>query len=105
MKKLLLILLLVWSLSNLCFAQTETLFRIEQNGKVGYIDNTGKIIIKPQFDNGWEFSEGLAPVLIDEDWGYIDETGKIVIKPQFFEPGTFNEGIASVGLLSKTENH
>ncbi len=70
-------------MSNLCFGQNKTLFRIEQNGKVGFIDNTGKIIIKPQFDDGWGFDEGLAPIRVGREWGYIDETGKIIIKPQF----------------------
>ena len=98
MKNLLLIPLLAWSLSNLCLAQNKTLFRIEQDGKVGFINNTGKIIIKPQFDDGWGFDEGLAPVRIGEDWGYIDETGKVIIKPQFFQASNFSEGIASVGV-------
>ena len=73
------------------------LFTIEVKGKTGYIDNTGKIVIKPQFDEAWGFSEGLAPVRVDDKWGYIDETGKIVIAPQFFEPSPFKEGLASVG--------
>ncbi len=35
--------------------------------KVGYIDKTGKFIIKPQFNSAFRFSEGLAPVVVDED--------------------------------------
>ena len=50
------------------------------NGKVGYIDKTGKMVINPQWDNGWEFSEGLAQVQLDGKWGFIDKTGKIVGK-------------------------
>lgn len=97
MKKYLLILFLLCLLPDLSFGQNRTLFRIEQNGKVGFIDNTGKIIIKPQFDDGWGFDEGLAPVRVGSEWGFIDETGKIIIKPQFFEASEFVDGIASVG--------
>jgi hypothetical protein len=35
---------------------------MEETG-MGYIDKTGKIIIKPQFTKAEEFSEGLAAVL------------------------------------------
>lgn len=98
MKKTTLISVFVFFLSSLCFSQNSTLFPISENGKTGYIDNTGKVLIKPQFDAGRDFSEGFAPVLFGEDWGYIDETGKIVIKPQFFQISGFSDGIASVGV-------
>jgi hypothetical protein len=78
------------------------LFSIEVKGRTGYIDSTGKIVIKPQFDEAWTFSEGLAPVRVDDKWGYIDETGKIIIAPQFFEASSFNEGLASVGAFFKS---
>ena len=45
------------------------LFPISLKGKHGYIDDSGKIVIKPRFDDAWSFSEGLAPVLIDDKWG------------------------------------
>jgi hypothetical protein len=51
-------------------------------GKWGYIDRTGKFIIRPQFDEAlnMEFSNGLARVKIDGKWGYINKTGKFVWK-------------------------
>lgn len=79
-------------------AQAFHLFPIEKNGKAGYIDQAGKVVIPPKFDEARSFSEGMAAVRIDDDWGYIDPTGKMVIKPQFFQAGSFNEGIASVGV-------
>ena len=38
------------------------LFPIKQNGKEGFIDISGNIIIKPQFDEVGFFSEGLASI-------------------------------------------
>jgi len=44
------------------------LFAIVQNGKTGFIDHTGTVVLPPQFNGsmyGIRFSEGLAPVSID----------------------------------------
>ena len=67
-----------------------------ENSKYGYIDRTGKIVIKPQFDLTFSFSEGLASVKIGDKYGYIDKTGKIVINPEFDDAEEFSEGLAKV---------
>jgi len=59
----------------------EGLFPVIVSGKIGYIDKQGKIVINPQFDDAWHFSEGLAGVKIGGKWGYIDKQGKIIINP------------------------
>ena len=64
------------------------LFIIEENGKFGFIDVTGKIVIEPVYDKVEPFSDGLACVLNEEGnvtkkWGYIDKTGKYVIEPHW----------------------
>ena len=81
----------------------EQYFPIQQNGKVGFIDKTGKIVISPQFDSVLSdeqdgcFSEGLAVAQIGDKWGYIDKTGKFVIPPKFkSQPSFFHEGVARV---------
>ena len=57
----------------------------------GFIDKTGKIVIKMQFDRVKYFREGLAAVKINSMWDYIDKQGKIVIAPQFDqEVGSFH---------------
>ena len=99
MKNPITIFLIIIAAGILSFAQNRALFPIEQNGKTGYIDSHGKIVIRPVFDEGWPFHEGLAPVRIDDAWGYIDETGKVVIEPQFFQADNFFEGLASVGVF------
>ncbi len=69
--------------------------------KYGYADANGAIIIKPQFDKALNFSEGLAAVMIKENyvekWGFIDLTGKLVIPATYkLRPGRFSEGVAAV---------
>ena len=87
------------------FAKTKespTLYPIMQNGKFGYINAKGEIVIQPQFAQSWFFSDGLAVACLD--WGkcgYIDETGKFAINPQFQFATRFSEGLAAVQLGDK----
>lgn len=53
----------------------EGLALVQQNGKYGYIDRTGTLIIPTQYDYAGAFSEGLAPVKQKGKWGYIDRNG------------------------------
>ncbi|MBU4233778.1 MAG: WG repeat-containing protein [Proteobacteria bacterium] len=70
------------------------LFIINQGGKAGYMDRTGKIVIPPRFDGVTGFREGLASVKVGEKWGVIDQQGKMVVPPQFDEVKSFFEGMA-----------
>src|SRR5882724_9906312 len=72
---------------------------IQQDGKWGYIDGTGKIAVKPQFAWAEEFSEGLAAFENEHGkHGYIDETGRVVIEPKFDNWTEFSEGLAAVSV-------
>ncbi|MBI3511908.1 MAG: WG repeat-containing protein [Bacteroidetes bacterium] len=63
----------------------------------GYIDKTGKWVIKPQFTSAGDFSEGLAPASVDYQLaGFIDRNGKFVIEPKYDYCGEFSDGIAYV---------
>src|SRR5437588_1819356 len=56
----------------LAFSHNTALFPVTVNGKIGYINSAGKVIIQPQFNNAGRFEEGMAPVLSGRTWGYID---------------------------------
>jgi len=64
--------------------------------KFGYADRDGKIIIQPQYSWADDFSEGLAPVGINDKYGYIDKTGILVIDPIFEETSPFLNSKARV---------
>lgn len=81
--------------------RSNNLFEIKVEGKTGFIDRTGKIVIEPKFDGVYEFSEGFAAAYIGKgqfDEGYIDETGAIAIEPKFNIASKFSEGLAWVGI-------
>src|SRR5687767_4275518 len=77
------------------------LFPILQNGKFGYINASGDIVIAPQFlrnglQDGRHFQEGRQAVWVGDKAGYIDASGKMVIAPQFSLAQAFSEGLAAV---------
>ena len=47
-------------------------------GKYGYIDKKGNVVIKPEFDFVFPFSEGLSTVVNYEYQGYIDTNGNYI---------------------------
>lgn len=112
MKKIMLILPWLLALAELSCSQTEKkdepskLYQVRVNRKTGYIDRTGKIIIKPQFEFTGNFSEGLAWISFTErGWfsfnekvGFIDTTGRIVITPRFNTKSAFYNGLATVNI-------
>lgn len=93
-----------------------SLYRITVDGKYGYIDRTGKIIVAPKYDVSHDFSEGLAVVgmkitdgkAASIQYGYIDTSGKEVIPLQFPFACSFSDGLAAVridgkwGFINKT---
>lgn len=85
------------------FSEGYFAFDPDLSGKIGFIDHTGKIAIKPIFTRGGVnidegFSNGLAPVEINGKVGYINKLGKMIIKPQFNYGYKFQDGIAEVGI-------
>ena len=79
---------------------SEGLFRIVENGKIGYADlEHGAIRIKPEYPAASPFQNGYAQVCPDCEtradgeysswvngkWGLIDKQGRVVVAPQFEE--------------------
>lgn len=70
---------------------TETgIFAFEKDGKWGYADCSGEVLIEAQFESAKSFSAGLGAVCQDGEWGFIDENGEVVIDYQFFGADYFN---------------
>jgi len=64
------------------------------NGKHGFINTNGDVVILPQFIVAESFTEGLAVVYINGQAGCINRNGEIVIEPRFRNIYGFEKGCA-----------
>jgi hypothetical protein len=66
---------------------------VKLNGKFGFIDKSGRFVIRPIFDIAGTFDEnGLAIVSIDHAAGMIDRSGHVVVPLRYDAVGTFSNG-------------
>lgn len=70
-------------------------FQYMENGKTGFRDLDGKIVIKAIYESAEMFSEGHSAVEVDGKWGLINEKGEYVLKPQFESLGGLHNGLLS----------
>src|SRR5689334_16425830 len=47
---------------------------VKAGDKLGFIDNTGKYVVNPQFDAAESYMDELAGVKVADKWGFIDKT-------------------------------
>ena len=76
--------------------QSVELDRVRVDGRYGFKNVAGQIVIDPQFDQAWNFVDGLARVQVKGKWGFIDRTGKLLIDPKFDVAWDFEDGLARV---------
>ena len=81
---------------------SDGLAPIVRDEKVGYIDEQGKIVIRPQFESGLLYSQGRIPIQEPGDdafggpWRYVDGKGATVVSGPFDEASSFHSGRAKV---------
>lgn len=73
---------------------------VVKNGKYGYQDKDGKLVIPYMFSYAERFKEGCAAVKNGKLYGYINEDGKLITSFIFEQAEYFSEGLACVSILS-----
>lgn len=64
---------------------------VSKNGKYGYINKNGEVVIPYSYDRGYDFLDGMAKVEKNGKIGYIDKRGKICIPIEYEDGGDFYE--------------
>jgi hypothetical protein len=69
---------------------------VKKDGKYGFVDLNGKIVVPIEFQEAVAYSEGFAPVRKGSLWGFYDSTGKVLVQPVYLDALCFHEGMAAV---------
>ena len=89
---------------------SEGLASAKKDGKWGYIDKKGNVIIDFIYENAGDFSEGLAPVKKDGKAGYINTKGEVVVDFKYRSTYSFSNGYGVIrdgtyyGVIDKQGN-
>ncbi len=57
----------------------EGLASVSQQGKWGFINKTGKVLVPVEYETTLHFEDGLAAVKLNNEWGFVNNTGKVAI--------------------------
>jgi hypothetical protein len=94
------VLILAFTASPALAADPGPLFRVLRDGKWGYVDRSGRVVIAPRFDRADRFSDGLAAVQDGAVLGYVDASGRLALVPEHAPAGLlhspFSSGLAVV---------
>lgn len=70
---------------------------VKQDGRWGFADRNGKLVIDGKYEEAGSFAYGYAAVKQDGKWGVINDQDEMVIKPCYQMIKSFNsEGYAAV---------
>lgn len=80
----------------------KSLVKFCRKGKWGYKDWKGNVIVPPQYEEAFGFSEERACVEMDGKLGYIDRNNNLVVDFKYDCANSFSEGLASVTIGDKS---
>lgn len=92
-----------FSCDDIDICMNGNLIAFEKDGKWGYVNSKGKIVLEPKYMKAKSFSSKMAAV-VDESgmWGFINSDYEMVIEGQFLEAFYFNSDETCI--VSTTEN-
>jgi hypothetical protein len=89
----------IWTIQS---DSADALFLFEQDGRAGYIDQRGRIVIKPILPLlahlSGEFHEGLLGINEQTGYRYVDRSGRTVVRTNAWMAREFSEGLAPASI-------
>ena len=78
------------------FPESEGMRGIKTDGKYGFIDAKGRLLVANRYEAIGQFKEGLAAIKILGKWGFVNISDQIVINPSYEQVSEFKSGIAII---------
>ncbi len=77
-------------------SDSSTLFAFQQDGKWGYMDEKGTVVLEPQYADAGSYSENIAPVKSGSDFSFVKNTGEAANDVTGTSVLPYSEGFAYV---------
>ncbi len=74
---------------------------VQLDGKYGFLNISGQLVISNRYDSIQLFSEGLAPYQLNGKWGFLNDKEELVVQPYYEEVYSYSNGIAPVKYQGK----
>lgn len=74
------------------FTVPEAPAAVARDGKWGFMDNQGNMVIEPKYEDARSFCNGYAAVKQGGLWGFINAQGDMALEPQFEDVRDFSDG-------------
>ncbi|OJJ17610.1 hypothetical protein BKI52_27500 [marine bacterium AO1-C] len=81
----------IWS-----FDRQTKLAMFKKGGKLGLINQKGKVIVPAIYDDYFYFREGISKVTQNKQKGYINIQGRLIVPVQYQKASNFSGGVAVV---------
>lgn len=69
---------------------------VHKEGKWGFNDTAGKLVVSAKYDGVSNFTDGLAPVSVNNKWGFINDSGQEIIATSYDAVTNLRGGYAPV---------
>lgn len=80
----------------------DSIVKFCRQGKWGYKDWKGNVLIQPVYENAYSFHDGMACVEKDGMLGFINRQNELVIDYKYDSATSFSEGLAAVSAGEKS---
>ncbi|MDO5090957.1 MAG: WG repeat-containing protein [Cardiobacteriaceae bacterium] len=79
----------------------DGLLAVEKNGRWGFINRQGRLVIPAEYEETNGFAESKAAVKLDGLWGVIDTSGKLLVQPRYQSAHRYFSGLLPVSKNGK----
>src|SRR4029078_13725135 len=81
----------VLALFSHAISAQDILRKFETNGKYGFKNKSGEIIIPAKYQDAGYFKDGLAAIKQNNKWGFVDDQGREILPPKYDDIGYDNK--------------
>jgi hypothetical protein len=84
------------------FTYLDGMAMVKLTDKLGFVNQSGLLVVPPAYTGAKDFSEGLAAVEKNGKWGFLNKQGELQIPLRYDKASSFIKGQATVTQNGKT---